>query len=464
MPNVPPSIIAALPASCDGVIETHISWVLLAGEYAFKVKKPVTLPFLDYGTREKRRFYCAEELRVNRRFAPSLYLEVVELAGEPAVKMRRFAAEARLDQVCRRGELTVGPLLVFARALAKMQAAAPAVATDSPFGQADAIMAAARENFIELGRLAPRQAACLARLQEWTEEEGKRRQADFARRRREGRVREGHGDLHLANLVLLEGRIVPFDAIEFSADFRILDVASEIAFLLVDLVDHAQPGLASAFLSEWLVWSGDFAALMVLRFYLVYRAMVRAKVAALQNDLAKSREYLALAERFTRPQPLSLTITFGPSGCGKTHASSERLLTAPFLDTVRIRSDVERKRLYGLAPDASSGGTIYTPAANLRTYARLAELAEAAIAAGWSVLVDAAFLRRAERQAFRLLAERLGVHFAILAPAASAEEMRRRLLARQNDASEATPAVLEKQLACYEPLDEEEKRAVITDR
>lgn len=453
-PPLPAGLLAALPP-VEARIETHISWVLLTQEFAFKVKKPVTLPFLDYGTVERRRACCHEELRLNRRFAPELYLDVVELAGEPAVKMRRFDEQSRLDHVCARCDLTGAQLGTFARDLAAFQASA-AVSPGATFGAPATVLADALENFEELRRLLPDAPARLAALEDWTRAEWARRAADFARRKARGRVREGHGDLHLGNLVLLAGRIVPFDGIEFNAGFRHIDVASEIAFTLLDLLDHERPGLASWLLSEWLAWSGDFGALAVLRFYLVYRALVRAKVAALQEKDAECRGYLGIAERLAVPPAPVLTITCGPSGSGKTHESSRRLATADFLHTVRIRSDVERKRLFGLAPDADSGGAIYAPAATLRTYARLGELAEAALAAGWSVIVDAAFLKRAERAAFRRLAAGLGVPFALLAPHAAPEEMARRLAARRGDASEATPAVLAEQLRWFEPPDAEE--------
>jgi hypothetical protein len=224
---------------------------------------------------------------------------------------------------------------------------------------------------------------------------------------------------------------VPFDGIEFNEGFRCIDTANEIAFTMLDLLDHRRPGLASWLLDAWLVASGDFDALTVLRFYLVYRAMVRAKVAALRGqstaaaaDAQEAAGYLALAARLTVPPAPTLTITCGPSGCGKTLATNRRLASADFLTTVRMRSDVERKRLFGLAPEADSGGAIYTVEATARTYARLAELAEGAITSGWSAIVDAAFLKRAERDAFRALAEKLGVPFAILAPTAPADELR----------------------------------------
>ena len=460
--NAPAALLAALPVPAEACRETHISWVLLAGQYAYKVKKPVTLPFLDYGSVEKRRFFCNEELRLNRRFAPDLYLDVVDLAGEPAVRMKRFDEALRLDHVSSMGDLTGAHLMQLARDLVAFQASAARAAP--PFGTPDIIRADALENFDELDRLLPFEAAPLGRLRTWTEAEWQRRRADFARRHDRGCIREGHGDLHLGNLVLLDGRVVPFDGIEFNEDFRCIDVASEIAFTLLDLLDHGRPGLAHWLLDAWLTWSGDFDALAVLRFYLVYRALVRAKVAALRGhenhstaDQQEAAGYLSLALRLTAPPTSTLTITCGPSGCGKTFESSRRLASADFLHTVRIRSDVERKRLHGIAPDADSGGTIYDAETTRRTYARLADLAESLLQAGWSVIVDAAFLKRDERAAFRLLSKRLGIPFSLIAPQVPKDELARRLQARRNDASEATVKVMEQQLAWFEPPDEAER-------
>jgi predicted kinase len=321
------------------------------------------------------------------------------------------------------------------------------------------VLADALENFAELERLLPEAGAQLAGLKGWTQDEFTRHSDVFAQRKADSHVREGHGDLHLGNLVLLDGQVTPFDGIEFNEDFRWIDVASDIAFTLLDLLDHGQPGLATWLLNEWLTQSGDFAALAVLRFYLVYRAMVRAKVAALGYDAAEARQYLAMAEQLAAPTTPMLTITCGLSGCGKTYLTSRRLASADFLQTVRIRSDVERKRLFGLAPhdsSATSNGLIYTADATRRTYERLAELAEAALGAGWSVIVDAAFLKRVERDHFRALAARLGMPFAILAPVAPPNELARRITARQHDASEATVAVLAQQLQWFEPLGADE--------
>jgi aminoglycoside phosphotransferase family enzyme/predicted kinase len=449
------------PPDIEASIETHISRVLLTREFAYKFKKPVTLPFLDYGTVELRRTACHAELRLNRRYAPDLYLDVVEFDGEPAVKMRRFDEACRLDHVCARGELTPTHLSDLARAIAAFHAAAAVAPTGSRFGAPAQVLAAALENFDELETLLPGESPRPTSLRAWTQDEFARRRETFAARHAGGFVREGHGDLHLANLVLLEGKPTPFDCIEFNESLRWIDVASEVAFTYVDLLAHCRPDLACWLLNEWLVWSGDWGALPVLRFYAVYRALVRAKVAVLQGRLAGAAAYLSVAETLSVPPRLTLTITFGLSGSGKTTASSARLLADSTASTIRLRSDVERKRLFDLAPDADSGGTIYAPDATARTYGRLAALARQALTDGWSVIVDAAFLKRAERDEFRRLAEAADVPFAILACEAAPEELRRRLNTRTGDASEATVAVLEQQLQWHEPLTAAERKLAI---
>ena len=486
----PPPLIRALldparyPHAAQRVelVETHISWVLLAGDYAYKIKKPLTLPFLDYGTLARRRACCAEELRLNRRYAPELYLEVATLTGTPdapqfggtgaaieyAVRMRRFDEALRLDHIAARGELTPEHMSLLAAEIAGFHARAAVAPADSRCGDPDQVLAPALENFEELHALLPDAAdrLRLAALAEWTRREFKHRRHAFAARKQAGRVRECHGDLHLGNLVLQGGRVMPFDCIEFNAGLRWIDVAAELAFTLIDLLDHGQGGLASWLLNEWLVVGGDFDALRVLRFYAVYRALVRAKVTAIRaaqdggaaatDGLAAARCYLALATAISHPPPPTLTITHGVSGSGKSCASRQLLLGDARCATVRLRSDVERKRLFGLAATARSGspadGGIYTLPAHAATYRRLEELAQLALREGWSVIVDAAFLKRAERDPFRRLAANNDIPFAILACAAPAAELRRRVAARQGDASEATLEVLEKQLDWIEPL------------
>jgi uncharacterized protein len=491
-----PPLIAALlapgayPHAADRVelVETHASWLLLAGAFAYKIKKPIVLPFLDYGTLARREAFCRAELTLNRRLAPELYLDVVPIGGSPqqprlgvlpaiewAVRMRRFDERGRLDRVAARNALQPAHLAQLAATLWTFQEAAAVAAPGSRFGEPQQVLAAAQENFVELRQLLPPAAQPqVEQLARWTAAEFARRAADFAARKAAGRVREGHGDLHLGNLVLIDGHVTPFDCIEFNEDFRWNDAISEIAFVWIDLLDHDRAGLAAWLLNAWLETGGDFPALSVLRFYAVYRAVVRAKIAALrarqedstqaQGDLDAAQVYLQLAWQIAVPPPPTLVITCGLSGSGKTTASSALLLdpAGPAAGSrIRLRSDVERKRLFGLGSQSSSGsppdGGIYTAEANTRTYARLLALARELLVAGWPVIVDAAFLRRAERGAFRALAAELGVDFAILATEAPVDELRRRLGARSGDASEATAAVLDMQLDWFEPLGADER-------
>ena len=500
------------PDAADRIelVETHASWLLLAGAFAYKIKKPITLPFLDYGTLARREECCHAELKLNRRLASDLYLGVVPIGGSPqqprfgelpaiewAVKMRRFDECGRADRLAARGELEPAHLTQLASTLWTFQEAAAVAAPGTRFGAPVQVLAAARENFTELRVLLPaHDQERVETLAHWTEAEFELRAADFAERKQGGFIREGHGDLHLGNLALIDGRVTPFDCIEFNDDFRWNDPISEIAFIWIDLLDHGQPGLAAWLLNAWLEAGGDFAALRLLRFYAVYRAVVRAKIAALRGgqesaadalaELDAARGYLHLARQIAAPStagcagaeqrsakpPLrpapSLVITCGPSGSGKTTASSARLLDAGAPEAgklIRLRSDVERKRLFGLAPHDYSNSApdagIYTTDATTRTYARLLALARDLLRADWPVIVDAAFLKRAERDSFAALAAELGVGFGILATEAPAEELRRRLLVRSGDASEATVAVLERQLEWFEPPDADERRCLI---
>jgi aminoglycoside phosphotransferase family enzyme/predicted kinase len=441
------------------LIETHISWVLLTDGFVWKLKKPLSLPFLDYGTAEQRRFCCHEELRLNRRLAPGLYLGLEELddSGECAVKMRRFAESQRLDHVCDRGGLGPEALTSLARTLHAFHRGAAVADARSPWGEPAEVLAPALDNFTTLLTLQPAEARRLARLQAWTQAEFERRRTLFAGRKASGYIRECHGDLHLGNLVLLDGQVVPFDCIEFNPALRWIDVASELAFTWMDLLDRRRPDLAAWLLSAWLEESGDVGAVPVLRFYAVYKAMVRAKVAGLSGKPQGVTSYLDLAERLTTPPAPRLTITHGLSGSGKTVRSTTLLMADPAAATLRLRSDVERKRLHGLPPLAHSrhdtqGGGIYTAEATRLTFAHLAGTAADMLDAGWSVIVDAAFLKRAERDTFRNIALSRGADFAILACSAPDDELRRRLEARQGDASEATVAVLERQLGWIEAL------------
>ena len=475
-------------------IETHISDVLLTGEYAYKLKKPLNLGFLDFSTLDKRRLYCEEELRLNRRLAPELYLDVVPITGRPAqphicgegepfeyaVRMRQFDQSGMLERVLERGELTPTHADEIADLVAAFHAASPCAPPDSTYGDADSIMSPALQNFDQLLPLleSERDRAALERLRRWTQAQHASLAGAFEERRRAGFVRECHGDLHLGNMVLIDGRVRIFDCIEFSPLLRWIDVVNETAFLVMDLIQRRRPDLAFRFLNRYLEITGDYAGVRLLRYYMVYRALVRAKVAAMraaQDDVergaipalqAKCSAHLALAEQFIETAKPALVILHGLSGSGKTSVAQ---IVLESVGAIRIRSDIERKRLHGLSASARSGSAVgqgmYTDAASAATYARLAELASRALEAQFAVLVDAAFLEQAQRERFRLLAGELHAPFAILNVEAAETELRRRIAQRTRDAmdaSEATAAVLDRQLQTRDQLSDSERERTWT--
>jgi aminoglycoside phosphotransferase family enzyme/predicted kinase len=465
------------------LIETHISWVFLAGDYAYKVKKPVRLGFLDFSTLEARRFYCHEELRLNRRTASELYLEVVPVAGTPgaprvggegaaidyALRMRRFPQEALADRIAKQGGLNPGRIDALAAALSTFHASIPAAKPQEGFGAPGHVAAPALSNFEEIAELVPDSpdSPRLARLRAWTCAEAARLEGTFAARKHHGFVRECHGDLHLGNIVFLEDRPIPFDCIEFNPDLRWIDVINEAAFLVMDLLDHRLEAAAFRFLNAYLEATGDYAGLSVLRFYCVYRAMVRAKVACIRGRQSRGdvpaeeyRGYLGLAESLAKEGRGGLVLMHGLAGSGKTSVSQILLERA---GAVRVRSDVERKRLHGLAARSRTHAPpyagIYAPETTRATYDRLEQLARDIIASGRVAIVDAAFLARAERARFRSLAGVLGVPCVIASCFAAESILRRRVALREaamQDASEAGVAVLENQLATQESLGPDE--------
>ena len=482
------------PTTEIAVLQTHISWVVLTGPYAYKVKKPVNLGFVDFSTLTKRHFFCQEELRLNRRLAPQLYIEVVAIYGTPerprwhaagapieyAVKMVQFAQETLLSQLVDTGQLHGAHIDRLAHEVSAFHARIATADPLSRFGAPEAIYQPVQENFRHLFDTIddPVRQAHARALEAWCQRTFAARRAAFVARKRDGFVRECHGDMHLGNMILLDDDVVIFDCLEFNEDLRWIDVASDVAFLTMDLEDRGRPDLAHRFLNGYLEATGDYGSLVLLPFYLTYRAMVRAKVAGIrlgQSGLAPEEakhvreafgSYLDLAERYTRPSRPRLVITHGVSGSGKTY-STQRLVEAT--GAIRMRSDVERKRLFGLAPLERSTGrstlNLYTPEATQRTYTQLAQQAALVVEAGWTAVVDATFLTRAQRDAFRRLAARLGVPFTILEFRADAETLRRRVAHRSaqgHDASEADVAVLHGQLAALESLTAAEQTYALT--
>lgn len=467
------------------VVETHVSWVLLAGRYAYKIKKALNLGFLDYTTLARRRRFCEEEVRLNRRLAPNIYLDVVSIGGsrkaprfgarpaiEYAVRMRRFPVSRQMDRLLAHGKVEPRHLDALAAMLAAFHRGLPAAPDGTDWGSPARIRGEIRQNFAQLRTLlsAPSDLDAVAQLEAATRAEYAACRKVFSRRRAQGCVRECHGDLHLGNVVLSDGTPVPFDGIEFDPALRWIDVIDEAAFLAMDLMRYQRADLAWCFLNGWLEQTGDYAGLAVLRFYLAYRATVRAKVAAIragQGADARASEdcraYLALANACLSERRPWLAITHGLPGSGK---STFAQVAAMRLGAVRIRSDVERKRLFGLRPlddsrSAGAGAGIYGVDATRRTYERLRRLARDTLKAGFPVIVDAAFLRREERDCFRALAQECAVPFALVSLQASEAVLRARIAQRRGDASEAGLAVLHALRAVQQPLSQRERRRTV---
>ncbi|HSE11115.1 MAG TPA: AAA family ATPase [Rudaea sp.] len=469
-------------------IETHISWVLLTGTYAYKIKKPVALGFLDFSTLALRREACFEELRLNRRLAPQLYVDVVPISGpadgavvlgpgepiEYAVRMLEFPQADQLDRLLGAGRLDATDITRAAQRIARFHDEAPRVDTGSDFGSAHAIRHSVGETLRALIPLAAdaAQREAVETLVAWTGERLDTLEPAFTARREHGCVRECHGDLHLGNLARIGDEVVPFDCIEFNAELRWIDVISDVAFLMMDLAYRDRARFAFRLINAYLEARGDYAGVAVLRFYLVYRALVRALVALLRrkqlpaNTAAASAAagdaaaHLQLAQKLASPPPPVLFLMHGLSGSGKTRVSDDLMERWP---AIRVRSDVERKRLLGLAADQSTrsgiGAGAYSQDTNEATYRCLAEAAATGLSAGFSMIVDAASLQRRQRERFRALAAAQGVRFVIVSCAAPEAELRRRLRERTAlgaDASEADESVLDEQLTHAEPLDASE--------
>jgi len=487
------------PAAAVTLVETHISWILLTGEVAYKIKRPVCFPFLDLRLLERRAFFCKEELRLNRRFAPHLYKDVcpivsvagaarIDGAGEPieyAVKMSQFSRDDELDNLLTEGRIAPVELEAFGRELATIHGDLPVAAPPAPWGDPQAIHDAIVRNLDEcvqaspvfdgasaVRSLRPQLEQCLQRLTPWMFD-----------RREDGRVRECHGDLHAANIVRLESKLVAFDCLEFEPLFRWIDVADEVAFLLADLDARGCPLHEQAFLGGYLSQSGDYEACRLLPLYKAHHALVRAKVGALQlrgagagspgvgpagaNDsrLRAFRAYLDCAARaLSRRSPVLILIS-GLSGSGKTWLA-ERL--APLLGAVHLRSDIERKRLAGVDDRARTGSAlgegIYSKDFTARVYAYLAGAVDDILSGGYTAIVDATFSRRGDRDTFQKLASHLGAPACLIHCHASHEVLRSRIAERDRegqDASEADFNVLEWQRQHSEPVAAEEHWTVI---
>ncbi len=471
------------------VVETHISWIFITASWAYKVKKPLNLGFLDFSTLEKRHHYCQEELRLNRRLSEELYHSVVPIvrrAGtilvegsegeiiDYAVKMVRFERSMELDRMLVKKQLTLEQIDQLSNMIAAFHTSLTPAPQESPFGRPEEVIKPVLANFThtEPAASSPVEAARLETLKAWSIEEHQRLTPLFLQRKRDGFIRHCHGDMHTGNMVWWNNRIMIFDCIEFNEYLSIIDVISDLSFLFMDLLHGEEAGLAWRLLNHYLAETGDYLALPLLRFYTTYRAMVRAKVTAIRYTQAKSpllgeksleehRSYVRLAEQCSRKKKPLLLLTCGVSGSGKSVAAAA--LASP-LEALHIRSDIERKRIGGLKAlersDHASEHSLYSESFTEQTYQRLLEIAALALREGISVIVDATSLKLANRNLFRKLAEAEAAPFKILFFHAPLEILTARVehrLKEGRDASEAYCAVLLQQLETEEALTPQEE-------
>jgi len=456
------------------VIETHISWLVLTGSWAYKIKKPVDFGFLDFTSLEKRRHFCEEEIRLNGRLAPDIYHQVISIHGsvenpnfngegeviEYAVQMEQFDDSKRLDRLLHARRFDPQWIDRLALQIAEFHSRIPIVASDSPWGEPDTIWDVVSDNFLHIGNVLENADDWqqLQRLSHQIAQEFRSLSDTLVKRKADGHVRECHGDLHLANVTLHRDELRLFDCIEFNLQFRWIDTICDLAFLLMDLEANGQFRWASRCLNQYLELGGDYDGVRLLRFYKSYRAMVRAKVATLgpSIDLEAFRHYAALARHYSDSRPPTLFIMHGVSGTGKSHLSAQ---LAERLGLIRVRADVERKRLHRAFNHQGQALELYGREMNTHTYNQLLECSRGLLQAGYSVVVDATFIRRRARQGYLKLAEQLGVPMRILNCCCEPDELERRITARQlqdDNVSDATVEVMRDQLAHMDILDEAE--------
>jgi uncharacterized protein len=477
-----PSFYPHAPSSVE-LRDTHISWVFLAGELAYKVKKPVSFPFLDYGSPERRHQMCREEVRLNRRLAPEIYLNVVGIgrsgdrysltseddpaAIEFAVEMRRVEEDRSLAALVARGELEPAHIADVARRIARFHAEAPIA---SPDGPVETLVAALEEN---LSTLREAGADVLAgrrfdAMECFTRSFLDARRDELEGRAKEGMVRDCHGDLRAEHVIVpAEDGIYVYDCVEFDPALRRIDVAADLAFLVMDLSHLGAEVFSFSLVEAYRRAGGDPGDDALLSFFASYRAWVRAKIASLrslelaaadperQRQHAEADEFLRLGHRFAwrSRRPLVLVLC-GVAGSGKTTLARE---LAPLSGFPHVSSDVIRKRLAGIAISECGGAELYSSESTMRTYRALGEAAREGVQRRGAVIVDATFHRRSERAAFRSGMGDVSARILFVECRAAPNVLLARVRERERErgrVSDADAAVLQRQLAELEPLAE----------
>lgn len=466
------------------VLQTHVSYVFLAGDYAYKLKKPVNFGFLDFSTVEKRKYFCYQELKLNQPVASDIYLEVLPITqngeryvldgvGEPkeyVLKMRRFPQEGLFSNLLKQRKLTEECLKDLGIVVARFHAQSKTNVYIRSFGKVEKIREGIEENYRQsekyIGITQTKQQ--YEETKQFTDTFFSERQALFESRRANNKIKECHGDLHLRNICLWHDKIQLFDRIEFNESFRFVDVMYDVAFTVMDLEVRGSKSLANAFVNTYLEQTGDWEGLQVLPFYLSRQAYVRAKVTSflLDSDSEQTEEimqiaadYYRLAWEYTKMRQGELILMSGLSGSGKT-TIAQRL--ARRIGAIQIRSDAVRKHLGRVPLSDRASNDLYTHRMSEKTYTRLIELGGMLASQGFSIILDAKFDRLAWRQKAIALAKAHQIPLSIVHCTAPLEILKERLRDRAQDISDATPNLLEQQRATAEPFTEVEQDFVTT--
>lgn len=462
------------------LIQTHVSYVLLTGDFAYKVKKPVNFGFLDFSTLEKRHHFCDEELRLNQRGAAELYLAVLPIvqtgnqfqldgsgeAVEYVVKMQQFPQSALFTEVYDRGELTETLLEELAQELAEFHRKAAINDYIRSFGEVAQIRQAIDENYEQtqsyIGRAQTQSQ--FDQTRQYTDRLFAEQEALFKQRIQCNWIRECHGDVHLRNIALWQNRIYLFDCIEFNEFFRFVDVMFDIAYIIMDLDVRDRHDLSNRFMNAYVEQMGDWEGLQVLPLYLSRQSYVRAKVtsfllddpsidqAAKQEIAESAARYYRLAWEYTRPREGRLILMSGLSGSGKSTLARQ---LAAQMGGIHLRSDAVRKHLAGLPLEATGSDELYSPEMTQKTYDRLLQLGVTLAKQGYPVILDAKYDRQVLRQPAIEQAEAIALPLQIIHCTAPIEVLQDRLRQRQNDISDANVDVLLRQ--SMEPFSDREQ-------
>jgi len=474
------------------LIQTHISFVLLTGDYTYKIKKPVNFGFLDYSTLVKRQHFCNQELLMNQRTAPEIYLEVLpiiqtgdsfqlgsnlpattlaEITVEYVLKMREFPQDSLSISLLERGLLTEQLMADLGREVANFHSTVISNSYIRRFGEVSQIRTAIDNNYLISEKYigGPQTQTQYQETKDYTDGFFANNSELFNRRIANNKIRECHGDLHLRNIALWQDKILLFDCIEFNEQFRFVDVMYDVAFTVMDLESRGRRDLGNAFLNTYIEQTGDWEGLQLLPLYLSRQAYVRAKVTSLMLDdpaistaqkaviSQTAAHYYKLAWQYTKPRRGKLTLMSGLSGSGKSTAA--RYL-ARRTGAIHIRSDAVRKHLGGIPLNERGGEDLYSDEMTAQTYGRLLELGIILAGRGWDVILDAKFDRQNLRTDAIDRAQSHGLPLQIIYCTAPIEVLRERLQQRRGDIADATAELLSSQQAAFQPFTELEEISV----